>query len=168
MIIKLYRLLFPALVTILFIAISNVNFRNEFFISYVPIISTMAIFYWAAFWPELMPKVIVFFIGIIQDAIQGMPFGFSSFSLLILWFAIFSQRRFISGESFMGIWLIYMVSVGFYMILNLLTISLYYKHMIFSYDLVTVWVMNCILYPIFHYIFYKIHSSLIKNLQIKD
>lgn len=161
-------MLFPALVTIFFIAISNVNFRNEFFISYVPIISTMAIFYWAAFWPELMPKVIVFIIGIVQDAIQGMPFGFSSLSLLILWFAIYSQRRFISGESFIGIWLIYIVAVAIYMVINLLVISLYFKHMIFSHDLITVWLMNCILYPIFHYIFYKMHSSLINNLKIKD
>jgi rod shape-determining protein MreD len=71
----------------------------------MPLLVLMSIYHWAVHRPHLMPAYAVFFIGLLQDILGGIPLGVNALVYLIAYGVIVSQRRFLVGKSFLVIWL---------------------------------------------------------------
>lgn len=65
----------------------------------------MVIYYWSIYRPTLIPPLLVFLIGASLDLISGFPVGLSSFVFLVIRKTVSDQRLFLTGQSFMAVWL---------------------------------------------------------------
>ncbi|MEO5337059.1 MAG: rod shape-determining protein MreD [Magnetospirillum sp. WYHS-4] len=70
-----------------------------------PLLPVAAIYHWTIYRPDLMPAAAVFLLGLLHDALTGLPFGSSTLVFLMVYGAVLSQRRFFIGKSFVIHWL---------------------------------------------------------------
>lgn len=79
--------------------------RPEFFI--------MVIYFWAIFNPLMLSPLVLFILGLVIDALAGLPLGMHAFFYLLVYFIIRQQRRFLLGQSFFILWIVYiLLNVG--------------------------------------------------------
>ncbi len=69
-----------------------------------PDLLLMGVFYWSIYRPSLLPSAVVFVIGLVQDALVGVPFGVNALVLVLVQGVVTSQRRFFHGKSFVVVW----------------------------------------------------------------
>lgn len=160
-ILNIYRITSPTILTILLILIGNLNYNIEGLSTFIPMFTTISIFYWASYWPSLIPKWLVFLIGIFQDVVEGLPIGFSSIMLLLLWYAVVSQRKFLVKQPFWVFWGVYIVSAFFYTIVSCVLISLYYTSWMFSDEVIMLWGVSVASYPLVHALFNSFHMEFV-------
>lgn len=65
----------------------------------------MAIYYWSIYRPTLLPLWLVFIAGCLFDLISGYPLGLNALVFVMAQWFISTQRRFLTGQSFVMIWL---------------------------------------------------------------
>lgn len=80
---------------------SNNSMKAPFFL--------MAIYYWATYRPTLIPSWFVFSAGILADFITGLPLGLSALIYVVVQWLVTDQRRFLMGQSFLMIWIGFMI-----------------------------------------------------------
>jgi len=71
----------------------------------MPMLVLMSLYHWSVHRPHLLPAYAVFFIGLLQDILSGVPLGVNALVYLVAYGVVVSQRRFLVGKSFMVIWL---------------------------------------------------------------
>lgn len=106
----LARSLTPFVITLILVVLGQVPMHIPGFAEVAPILPLMAVYHWAIHRPDLLPAVGVFFTGLIQDALSGMPFGVNAAVFVVVHMVVVSQQIFFQGKSFMIIW------VGFAMV----------------------------------------------------
>lgn len=84
-----------------------------------PLLPLAAIYHWTIYRPDLMPAAAVFVLGLLHDALTGLPLGSSTLVFLLVYGSVLSQRRFFIGKSFFIHWL------GFAMVGALATLALW-------------------------------------------
>lgn len=67
----------------------------------------ITIYFWAIYRPKITPPLLVFTFGLLADMISGMPIGLGAIILVLLNWAISSQRAFLSAQSFPMIWVVF-------------------------------------------------------------
>ena len=73
----------------------------------------ITVYFWAVYRPNVLPPLLVFILGLMADVITGMPIGVGAIILVLLNWAISSQRAFITAQSFAMTWLVFgIVYVG--------------------------------------------------------
>lgn len=76
----------------------------------------VAIFYWAVYRPDLFTPIAALGIGILHDALNGLPLGLSALIFPAIHYLVYTQRRFFIGHPFFMLWFgfaITMLLVGF-------------------------------------------------------
>ena len=94
----------PALLGVLLVILSTIPFYIR---GYGPVAANlvlMAVFYWSVHRPDLLSPVSVFFIGLLQDILVGMPPGMNAIVLLLVRTIAVSQSRVFRGRSFIILW----------------------------------------------------------------
>ena len=94
----------PVSLTALFVILSAIPFYIP---GYGPVAANlvlMAVFYWAVHRPDLLPPISVFFLGLMQDFLVGMPPGMNAVVLLSVRTLAVSQSRVFRGRSFIILW----------------------------------------------------------------
>jgi rod shape-determining protein MreD len=99
------RRLTPVGLTLLLVVINVIPFQVPGFARVVPLFALIAVHHWATYQPELMPAYAVFFIGVLQDMLSGVPLGLNTVVFLTVYGAVVWQRRFFVGKSFLIAWL---------------------------------------------------------------
>lgn len=94
----------PGAMTFLFALISVVPVRMPDGLTVSPFLSLMAVYYWTIYRPDLMPPVLIFVIGILQDVIGGAYLGLTPLLLLGTYSFALSQRRLFLGKPFALTW----------------------------------------------------------------
>ena len=94
----------PCIIILLLILISITPFYVPEHINVIPLFALASIFHWAVYKPELLPPYAVFFIGLLQDMLQGMPAGVNTIVFLLVYGLVTSQNRFFFKKSFLVIW----------------------------------------------------------------
>lgn len=155
------KLLLPAMLAIMLLILGLINFRVLGMHSFIPLFSTMVVYYWAIYWPDAMPKSFVLALGLIKDFLYGLPPGITSVLLLLLWWMMTVQRRYLIKEPFIIIWLFYVVSLAIYVtcswLLNMLVMGQWFWD-----DAIAVQMaVSCAIYPLLHKLFNMIHSVLV-------
>lgn len=64
----------------------------------------MAVYYWVLYRPDLFTPITVFLIGLMVDAIGGLPLGLSALGYLILFSALMKLRNLIANHPFFMLW----------------------------------------------------------------
>ena len=72
--------------------------------SIVPMLALASVFFWAVHHPRLLPPVVVFAIGLIQDTLSGASMGSGAVVLLATYGVTVSQRRFFNNRTFIQVW----------------------------------------------------------------
>jgi rod shape-determining protein MreD len=99
------RQLVPCASIMAFTIIGVVPLHIPRFDSVAPSLPLIAVFYWTLYRPELIPVWAVFVLGIVQDALSGLPVGVTACTLTVAHAIVVAQRRFLIGKSFSIIWL---------------------------------------------------------------
>jgi rod shape-determining protein MreD len=99
------RQLVPCASTMALAIVGVVPLHIPRFDSVTPSLSLIAVFYWTLYRPELIPVWTVFVLGVVQDALAGLPLGVSACTLTVAHAIVVAQRRFLTGKSFGIVWL---------------------------------------------------------------
>lgn len=153
----------PGYIAIILVIIGAFNFQIPGLAKFVPLFALMTIFYWCAYWPDLMPKWFVFLLGLFQDAIYGTPIGITPLLLIITWWVIVSGRKHLVKEPFIVIWLMFALVVTLYVISNWLLNSIYAGELLYSNTMWMQCVLTIVIYPVIHKLFNYIHERLLKD-----
>ncbi len=113
----------PFGLTVLLIFLSIMPLQVPGLTYVMPLLPLMSIYLWAVHQPELMPIYAVFLIGLLHDALSGVPFGIYCLTYMIVSATVLWQRRFLVGKSFMVIWVGFTVVTAGALVIGWLLIS---------------------------------------------
>lgn len=108
------RLLIPYLLLVLLMVLSAVRLPFLPVDVVKPPLVLMAVYYWAIYRPTLLPASLCFFAGVLTDILGGTPLGINAFIMVLTYWIVRDQRRFLRGQSYGTIWAIF----GFVAILS--------------------------------------------------
>ncbi len=106
------RQMTPFGLTLVLVIAGLIPLRLPGFSDIAPMLPLMAIYHWTIYRPELMPAAAVFVIGLMEDALVGLPLGVNALVFLIAYWVVLSQRQFFVGKSFPIIWLGFALVAG--------------------------------------------------------
>lgn len=98
------RRFLPAGLSLLFVLVTVLPVPVPGYASLVPMLALSAVFFWAVHDPRLLPPVVVFAIGLIQDSLSGAPMGTGTVVLLAVYGITVAQRRVFRNRSFIQVW----------------------------------------------------------------
>lgn len=101
----LARQLTPTMLTLALVVVNAVPMHIPGLARVAPVLPLIAVYHWAVFRPRLLPPVVVFFVGVLEDVLTGTPVGFNALVFLAVYGAVLSQKRFFTGKSFLILWL---------------------------------------------------------------
>ncbi|MBL4595158.1 MAG: rod shape-determining protein MreD [Robiginitomaculum sp.] len=78
----------------------------------MPLFPLMAIFFWAMARPQLMPPIIVFAIGLLQDLMTGGPLGLWAFSYLSAYMVMTLKSEMFAAHGDASLWVGFALMVG--------------------------------------------------------
>lgn len=116
----------PCTLTFLLLLAGAVPLHAQTLQAVAPSLPLIAVFYWTLYRPDLMPAVCVFFIGLLQDVLCGLPLGVGAGVLVCVHAAVDTQRAFFIGKSFGVVWLGFAVVAGIALMLQWLIVCAWY------------------------------------------
>lgn len=97
----------PSLLLLFLVVLGQLPFSLPGDSAVTPYFVLMAVFYWGLHRPDLLPATVVFLVGLLQDALEGEPFGVNAFVLIAVYWFVASQQRHFGERSFLVLWLIF-------------------------------------------------------------
>jgi rod shape-determining protein MreD len=73
------RTLTPTLLLVAMVLLGQLPYSLSGQASVTPYFVLMGVFYWGLHRPDLLPAIAVFLVGLMQDALEGEPFGVNAF-----------------------------------------------------------------------------------------
>jgi len=146
----LWRVSLIQLITFIFFIFSFVNLSLS--IDIKPIFLLIIVFYWSMHRPSIIPPVLIFFIGLLQDMILEYPIGLHSILYLTVYFLISRQRVFLMGQSYTNIWLFFSLTTFLFGVCEWLFFSIRY---LTFFDISTVLLsvaVTVFLYPVVNFL----------------
>lgn len=138
----------PSLLLLFLVVLGQLPFSLPGDSAVTPYFVLMAVFYWGLHRPDLLPATIVFLVGLLQDALEGEPFGVNAFVLIAVYWFVVSQQRHIGGRAFLVLWLVF-AAVGLVAeSLRWLLISTLTTTLITPWSVTFEYLMTVALYPI--------------------
>ncbi|MDX1483915.1 MAG: rod shape-determining protein MreD [Alphaproteobacteria bacterium] len=102
------RRLIPAGLSVVLVLVTVIPFPIPGYGAIVPMLALASVFFWAIHHPGLLPPVVVFAIGLLQDILTGALIGSGAVVLLLAYGVVVSQRIFFRNKSFLVVWLGFM------------------------------------------------------------
>lgn len=99
------RFVFAQIVIVLVLALSVTSFSIPVTGEVRPHFLLAAVFYWAVYRPTLMPPWYIFILGLIMDTLSNLPLGMNALILVVVHWVVRSQRVYLMGQSFFGLWM---------------------------------------------------------------
>ena len=129
----------------------------------MPILPAIPIFYWGLAQARDMPYWFVFILGVVIDAISGLPLGLTSLTYIFMLLVLRSQRKYIHKEGFV-------LKLGFFALTLAVTdlvnwgmLSLYYSQFQPGGASMIQWFLTVCCYPLLHKWFDHIHEQLMSR-----
>ncbi len=138
----------PTLLLLFLVVLGQLPFSLPGDSAVTPYFVLMAVFYWGLHRPDLLPAIVVFIVGLLQDALEGEPFGVNAFVLIAVYWFVASQQRHIGGRPFLVLWLVF-ASVGLVAAcLRWLLVSTLTTTLILPWSVAFEYLMTVALYPV--------------------
>ncbi len=100
------------------------NWVLPYFMVMKPQIILIVVFYWTLYRPGMMPYWVIFLTGILLDLTNPvLPLGTHAFSYLLIAGILRPRRRMLMGQSFMMVWMTFIVAVILDMVMTVLILS---------------------------------------------
>jgi len=154
----------PFWLSLLLVFISVIPFRLPGFDMVTPSLLSISVFYWSLHRPYLLPPIVVFALGVIQDIISGAPFGMSSLAMLMIYVIASSQRQVFVGKPFIQMWWGFMlVAIGM-SLLTWMVMSLYSLALIPIFPVMVQSGLTILFFPLLAWIFALVQSGLMNHI----
>ena len=98
------RSMVPVLSVFFMVLLSVTYLPLPFFSAISPSLPLMVIYCWVVLRPDLMPRTAVFALGLLQDAVTGVPLGLHALVYLVAHPVLLAQRRFLVRHSYLSLW----------------------------------------------------------------
>ncbi len=131
---------------------------------FMPTISFIAIYYWSLYRPSNISYVFLFILGIIKDAISGVPFGITSISYIAFNSVMNRTRSKYFHSPLITIWLQFLLMNMMVSFIQWLLVMVSYKSL-FAFKIILIqFIITTAIYPFFHQGFARINNKLSKDL----
>lgn len=157
----LARQLAPFSLAFLLVLIGAVPLRLPHLGEISPHFALLAVYYWAVHRPGVLPAGAVFVLGLFSDFLGVAPLGVGTAVLLGVYAVTVSQRRFLTGQSFMGVWTGFALVCASSFAVTWLLASLLAGTMIDGRAAVFAAMLNVAIYPAVGFIFAHTQRSLL-------
>lgn len=154
----LWRAFLIQITTAFFFVISFVHF--SFPIDLKPYFILIVIFYWSINRPSIIPPILIFGIGIIQDLISEIPIGLHSILYLFVYFLITRQRLYLMGQAYLILWLFFAMTAFGFIFCEWLFFSIRYFTFFEYGTLVASCAVTIFLYPVINYLLMMLHRMI--------
>ncbi len=101
------RGLTPFMLSLLLVVLSLVPIRLPGLSPITPWVTLIAVFFWTAHRPDLLPLGAVFLLGLFADLAGGGPLGVTSLALIVAQSVVKAQRRHILPHPFIVQWVVF-------------------------------------------------------------
>ncbi|MBU0725415.1 MAG: rod shape-determining protein MreD [Alphaproteobacteria bacterium] len=152
----------PVALTLMLAFIGAVPTGLPYLGSIVPAYTTMAVFYWAVYRPDLFPAGAVFLIGLVEDVITGTPLGVGILCLLFIYGVSLGQRRAFLKRPFFIAWIGFAVLSALSMLLAWLMISIMAGTLVELRAALFQYLLTIALFPCLAMIFVAIHRHMVR------
>ena len=98
------RAALPTLAAMLVAILANLPYGIDIGTTVPPLLTLIVVFFWLSRRPNLLPPVVVFFIGLWHDLLVGAPVGLTSMLLLVVRAAVTEQNIIVFAQSFILGW----------------------------------------------------------------
>lgn len=122
---QIVRNLLPFETSLVFIILSVLVWPIPYVGAISPSLGLIAIFYWSVYRPDLLRPLVVFLLGMLNDAINGLPLGLSAALFLGVHQLAYMHRRFFVGQIFYVLWFGFAVLAFLSMVVSWAVVSVY-------------------------------------------
>lgn len=153
------------LITLALVLLMAIPKRSLLASDMLPAFPLIAAYYWGLFREQLMPYWFLFVLGLLQDALMGLPLGASSLVFLMFRMLVVTQKRLIARETFWGLWVGFLLMsliafAGYWLVL-----SLYHDAWLPLRASMMQWLLTAASYPLIHVLFTRLYRLLPKEKQ---
>jgi len=154
------RTLTPTLLLVVLVFLGQLPYSLSGHASVTPYFLLMGIFYWGLHRPDLLPAVAVFVIGLMQDALEGEPFGVNAFVLVAVYWLVVSQQQHFRGRAFLVVWLGFAAAALIAGVLRWMLVSLVLGLVMTPWPIMLEYFMTVMFYPVLTVAFALAHRTL--------
>jgi len=113
----------PLITTLLFLMVGVMSWPLPYVGEIKPSLCLIAIYYWSIHRPDLFGPLAAFVLGVLHDALHGLPIGLTAFVFVAVNQLVLSQRRFFVGHAFYMLWTGFAIIMLLVMLGNWLMLS---------------------------------------------
>ncbi|MCP5362322.1 MAG: rod shape-determining protein MreD [Hyphomicrobiales bacterium] len=145
------------------ILLSTTYFPLYGFAEVMPQLVALFVGYWSLCWPRLIPSWLVLVMGLWLDVLSGLPVGVNALLLVGLRMLVVSQRRLLSREPFLSVWLAMAAALLLYHLLQWLVLSGLNRFPYPVLPVVVQWLLTVLCYPCIHAMSDRLYRALLKR-----
>lgn len=154
------RMLVPGICTVLLLLLSLTPIGLSGMALFPIDVCLISIYYWAIFRPAALPFWFVFLLGIVRDALMGMPLGLSSLIFILFRLVVLSQQRYLIKETFWATWAGFGIVAIPTLTVQWLLASAYVREVQPLMPAIMQWIFTFGLYPVLHIVFNALYGFL--------
>lgn len=129
--------------------------------SLAPSVTICVFAYWALLAPELMSPTATFVIGLVLDAVGGLPLGLTSLALLLVRSALLTGERFLVAQPFATLWGCFVLIALAVALIRWLLASLWWGRMFGIQPILFQAVLTIAFYPVVSAVLSVVHHRLV-------
>ncbi len=152
------RFSLPAALTFLLAILGVVPIQAPGFAPVAPMLVLASLYFWAIHRPQMMPLVLVFFVGLFHDMLTGSPLGVNTVAFLAAYGLVAGQRKVFLGKSFGVVWWGFMLVAGAVEALRWMLISALGGVILDPLPGFFAYISSIAIYPILSLLFSSVHK----------
>jgi rod shape-determining protein MreD len=154
------RRLAPLLTGLLAVLVDLLPLPNPAPETLAPLTTVCVIYFWTLYRPDLMSPLAVFIIGLVLDAVGGMPLGLTALSFLIVRSVLLTGQGFLMAQPFLVIWGCFVLVVVAAGAVRWLLASLWWGHLFSIEPALLETVLTVAIYPVVGWLLARVHQHL--------
>lgn len=125
-----------------------------------PFSTFCVVYFWALYRPDLFNAPAAFVVGLVSDALAGLPLGMTSLVLLLVRHLVVAQQRFFLARSFPVIWSCFVVLAPAVEVTRWLLACIWWGRLFAMQPIVLSLLLTVMLYPVVSLLLSRIHNQI--------
>jgi rod shape-determining protein MreD len=152
----------PLFVTLIFLLCSiALPFIMPIIADIPPLLVLIAVYYWSVHRPDLMPLPIALLLGLLTDTLLRLPFGVSALSYICSAQLVQSQRPIFVDQSYLTLWLGFVVVLALSQTIHWALFSLLTKHIMPIMPLLLQGLLTLAIFPLLVWLLILLHRHIV-------
>lgn len=118
------------------------------------------VYFWSLYRPDLLTSAKTFLVGLVYDALTGLPLGLTSLALLLVRHLMVVQQRYFLARSFPVIWCCFVLLAPAVELIRWLLVSLWWGHLFAWRPPLFEMLLTIGLYPLVSWLLGRLHSQI--------